>query len=335
MTIELIGTNYIQGASRSINVSGGKKNDYVVVFVSLNAAGANDPYLTSDYTKIGTRVGNGVYLYYKKLTSDGSFSIISGLSTNYTSFELRYWILRGVETLEESIDYPLPKLTTTSYTKIFTETKHAVLITGNGNSGYLYKDYESVNSITETLKSWGSNTIPILIFSAKAPVELKLLIKDNEGIKTYNNGWSLIGSEPVTENMFLNSGINNLSIIPENQWNQLKQDIKILTYTQTVKTFLADIKIGKLFDINSNLYYGTGIIESEVEKLPTGRKQLIINADHQNCTFEFSLDDGTTWYSTDVGEVKDITTIEGNLLKVRVTLPDSTTTITSISYAWA
>lgn len=161
------------------------------------------------------------------------------------------------------------------------------------------------------------------------------LVQSGDSIKAYKGSWQDIGSAPVINQMFIEHGMADLSIIPEEQWKAIPQDSKILAYTEKDKVFTADVTVHNLYDSNSKNYHGTGIIETETEELPITRKFLMINAEHENCTFKYSLNNGGIWTDIMPGELKDITKENGIQLKIQVNLPTDDSILTAISYAWA
>lgn len=222
MEIKLIGSSSISGkTTRSITVSNGLKDDYVVVGVYINAAGNNDPSLPSNYIKIGNRIGNGVYLYYRRLSVNGSFSITSKFPADNDLFGMTYWLFRGVQEVNVAIDYPLKAGTSTTYTRSFNEYSNAALVKGNGSIGFQYSIYKNVASVSETVKSWATDTAPIIILSANAVSHRILFQEEGEKIKTYNNSsWQVVGLAPVSKNMFDNYGINVLDLKSYNRSNK-------------------------------------------------------------------------------------------------------------------
>ena len=108
-----------------------------------------------------------------------------------------------------------------------------------------------------------------------------------------------------------------------------------MAYTDSDKVFTADVTIHNLYDSVDKSYHGTGIIETEMEELPAHRKFLLVNADHEECTFKCSLNDGTNWTSFTLGDVIDISAVAGTQLKIQINLPTGSAKLTAISYAWA
>ncbi|MCU6710086.1 hypothetical protein M6D81_15420 [Paenibacillus sp. J5C_2022] len=58
-----------------------------------------------------------------------------------------------------------------------------------------------------------------------------LIFKNDEYITYVNDNWSLVNTSLPTETQFIDSGINDLSIIPESAWSQLTGDIEICYYS--------------------------------------------------------------------------------------------------------
>lgn len=239
--------------------------------------------------------------------------------------------------------------------------KTRIILSGDG--GASWKAYSDAwNTISPAVEQVAIQGMTVTTFNALTPEqfaelgsELRLgyYIEDSSLVDCIVCTKSPMATETPTldsikisfEELTIEGRLKDLEQI--NAINMAKLQFKANVLMESTKYKLHDLVVDT-FEENSmavisgsgghqetGMYVGDCVLESEIEELPTGRKQLIVNADHQNCTFEFSLDDGTTWYNTAIGEVKDITTIEGNLLKIRVTLPDNTATITAISYAWA
>ncbi|HDR4861021.1 hypothetical protein CON17_19855 [Bacillus thuringiensis] len=169
----------------------------------------------------------------------------------------------------------------------------------------------------------------------KIPNIQMFLIQSENIIKKINSTWEDVGTEPVTYEMFKDHGMFSLNSITEEQWKALPSNSKILAYTETEKQFTASISQHYLYNSEDKLYRGTGMIETDTEELPTYRKTLVIAADHQECTFQYSLDNGSTWNAFQSGDVIDVSAQSGKLFKIRINLPTDLATLTAIAYAWA
>jgi hypothetical protein len=150
-----------------------------------------------------------------------------------------------------------------------------------------------------------------------------------------SEGWKTVASIPVTEEMFINNGMNNVSDVSEEAWSQLSPNAKILAYTDGSNTFTADVTTASLYDDVEKLYRGTGVISTDMEEIPEGSKYLMVNADHTDAIFEYSLDNGVSWNPLTISEITDISKQTGTQLIIKVNLPTDTATLTAISYAWA
>ncbi|MFE9081930.1 hypothetical protein [Bacillus mobilis] len=163
----------------------------------------------------------------------------------------------------------------------------------------------------------------------------RFLIDSDGTIKKLSGSWTDVGVAPVTDQMFKEHGMTSVNDITAEQWKALPKNSKILAYTESNKTFKAVISRSMLYNSEDKLYHGTGIIETVAEELPVYRRNLMITAEHQECTFEYSLDNGTTWNAFQPNDVIDVSKKSGKQLKIRTTLPTDTATLTAISYAWA
>lgn len=172
-------------------------------------------------------------------------------------------------------------------------------------------------------------------FVLNAGITQKFLVQSENTIKKLSGSWSDIGVAPVTDQMFKDHGMASLNDITAEQWKALPKNSKILAYTEENKTFNASISRSMLYNAGDKLYHGTGIIETVAEELPVYRRTLMIAAEHQECTFECSLDNGATWTAFQPNDVIDVSKKSGKQLKIRTTLPTDTATLTAISYAWA
>ncbi|MFA1740449.1 hypothetical protein [Lysinibacillus fusiformis] len=207
MAIKLIESSSISGLTRTVVVNNGLKDDFIVVGIYINGAGSKDPSLPSGYIKIGSRAGNGVYLYYRRLTASGSFSITSAFPANNTLFTLRYWLFRGAQDVNLAIDYPLKLGTTTTYTRSFNDFSDVALVTGDGTIGFKYSIYKNVTFVSETLRPWAVDAVPIIILSTTLTGQ-RVLFQEGEVIKTYNDSsWQVAGTAPVSKYMFDSYGI--------------------------------------------------------------------------------------------------------------------------------
>lgn len=92
---------------------------------------------------------------------------------------------------------------------------------------------------------------------------------------------------------------------------------------------------GSLYDSVSKCYRGMGAVETNTEELPDHRKSLMVNANHIDCTFKYSLDNGGTWSDLVIEEVIDIASETGTQLKIQVHMPTVTAELKALSYAWA
>lgn len=175
-------------------------------------------------------------------------------------------------------------------------------------------------------------------FSLRLQVEVnntRFLIDSDGTIKKLSGLWTDIGFTPVTDQMFKDHGMLSLNDITAEQWKALPKNSKILVYSEEDKIFKASISRSNLYNSEEKLYRGTGIIETEMEELPAYRKTLMITADHQDCTFQYSLDNGTHWNTFQPGDMIDVSKKSGKQLKIQINLPTDLATLSAISYAWA
>lgn len=175
-------------------------------------------------------------------------------------------------------------------------------------------------------------------FSIRLYVEIdntSFLIDSDGTIKKLSGSWTDVGSAPVTDQMFKDHGMKSLNDITAEQWKALPKNSKILAYTEEDKAFKAAISRSMLYNSEDKLYRGTGIIETVAEEISAYRRTLMITAEHRECTFQYSLDNGTTWTDFQSGDVIDVSKKTGKQLKIRITLPTDSATLTAISYAWA
>ncbi|UYX56156.1 hypothetical protein M3Y14_34815 (plasmid) [Bacillus thuringiensis] len=175
-------------------------------------------------------------------------------------------------------------------------------------------------------------------FSLRLYVEIdntRFLVDSDGTIKKLSGSWTDVGPVPVTEQMFKDHGMKSLDSITAEQWKALPKNSKILVYSGEDKVFKASISRNNLYHSEEKLYRGAGIIETETEELPAYRKTLVITADHQECTFQYSLDNGSTWNAFQSGDVIDVSAQSGKLFKIRINLPTDSASLTAISYAWA
>lgn len=163
----------------------------------------------------------------------------------------------------------------------------------------------------------------------------RFLIDSDGIIKKISGSWTDVGPAPVTDQMFKDHGMVSLNDITAGQWQALPKNSKILAYSEDDKVFKASISSGNLYNSEDKLYRGTGMIETDTEELPAYRKTLVITADHKECTFQYSLDNGSTWNAFQSEDVIDISTQSGKQLKIRINLPTDSAALTAISYAWA
>ncbi|HDX9712866.1 hypothetical protein PDL03_18840 [Bacillus cereus] len=175
-------------------------------------------------------------------------------------------------------------------------------------------------------------------FSLRLQVEVdntRFLIDSDGTIKKLSGSWTDVGAAPVTRQMFKDHGMVSVNDITAEQWQALPKNSKILVYSEEDKVFKASISRSNLYNSEEKLYRGTGIIETDTEELPAYRKILVIAADHQECTFQYSLDNGSTWNAFQSGDVIDVSKQSGKQLKIRINLPTDSAILTAISYAWA
>ncbi|CUB50869.1 hypothetical protein BN2127_JRS10_00386 [Bacillus subtilis] len=175
-------------------------------------------------------------------------------------------------------------------------------------------------------------------FAIRMYVEInstRFLIDSDGTIKKLSESWVDVGTAPVTDQMFKEHGMVSLNGITAGQWQALPKNSKILAYSEDDKVFKASISRGILYNSEDKLYRGTGMIETDTEELPAYRKTLVITADHQECTFQYSLDNGSTWNAFQSGDVIDVSKQSGKQLKIRINLPTDLAILTAISYAWA
>ncbi|PVC75088.1 hypothetical protein C2I27_04165 [Priestia megaterium] len=167
------------------------------------------------------------------------------------------------------------------------------------------------------------------------------LVQDGTEIKKWDlsstpPSWSAIGQAPATKEMFTLHGIKDTSSIPAESWKVLGKGFKILCFSDQNIKMNANMNVPKsIYDSTQKSYKGKGAIETLPEVLPQGRKSLIVDAEHTGCTFEYSLNNGKTWYNVILKGITDISNVDGSSLIIRASLPTTAATLTSLSYAWA
>jgi hypothetical protein len=172
-------------------------------------------------------------------------------------------------------------------------------------------------------------------YYVKTVVSTLYLIQDGQDLKYFNGSWNTIGQIPATVQMFTDASMSEINSIPEEEWINLSSLSKVLLYSPSEATPQATVKTHNLYDSVDKSYHGTGIIVTEMEELPEARKSLMVNAEHEGCVFQYSLDNGVAWNPLTVGEITDISVQAGNQLVIKVELPSDESTLTAISYAWA
>lgn len=203
---------------------------------------------------------------------------------------------------------------------------------GNANKRVRFPVSE-VGSVKLHYNSSNGTTLYTFFLYGSHPIN-KFLIQEGEEIKTYKSGsWNVVGLTPVTMDMFNSYGMDKVTEVPDSEW---KYSMKILHWSNNSRRKKAAITTPvSRYNDSLKLYKGQGVIETETEILPDGRTTLFIYAEYDNCTFEFSLDNGITWHECELNKVIDISEIEGNELKIRVHLPTKSATLSALSYTWA
>lgn len=176
---------------------------------------------------------------------------------------------------------------------------------------------------------------PVLVAESLFTEVQKHLIFHEGQYKKWDGAAFVSVSASPTEEEFLSVGMDSLNTIPAAALNALGE-FEVATYRNHNKAPRTSFQVpGSIYRAASKDYAGQGKIVTDVEILPAGRKLIFIEAEHENCLFDYSLDGGKTWYTGNVREVIDITQKEGNELMIRVTLPDAQASIKALSYAWA
>lgn len=179
----------------------------------------------------------------------------------------------------------------------------------------------------------GAHTDGFWYVRAENATEYKYLIQDGVEIKTYQDSWRTITWASANKQDFLDHGMDDISVVPITDW---KSSMKILCWSNLNRTpSLSATAPKSLHDILSKSYKGAGVVETEPEELPVGRKTLFLSAEMQGAILTFSLDDGQTWHDAITNQTMDIAEKEGNTLRIRATLPDEASSISALSYAWA
>lgn len=206
------------------------------------------------------------------------------------------------------------------------------------NSGYPMHILPMINITSDVLVSDQPDTDGAYVLDLISRLNL---VQDGTDVKKWDlsstpPSWSTIGQAPVTKEMFTLHGIKDTSSIPRESWKELKKGFKVLCFSDQNIKMNANMNVPKsIYDSTQKSYKGKGIIETLPEVLPQGRKSLIVDAEHTGCTFEYSLNNGKTWYNIILKDITDISNIDGSSLIIRASLPTTAATLTSLSYAWA
>lgn len=211
--------------------------------------------------------------------------------------------------------------------------------TASGSSGNrTYRGNASVGGFGSNSTSTSATTVgfrPVLVVESLFTEVQKHLIFHEGQYKKWDGAAFVSVSANPTEEEFLSVGMDSLNTIPAAALNALGE-FEVATYRNHNQAPRTSFQVpGSIYRSASKDYAGQGKIVTDVEILPAGRKLIFIEAEHENCLFDYSLDGGKTWYTCNVREVIDITTKEGHELMIRVSLPDAQASIKALSYAWA
>src|SRR5690606_27809203 len=103
-----------------------------------------------------------------------------------------------------------------------------------------------------------------------------------------------VGTAPAMQDMFDQHGMQDLSTIPDEEW---KSSMKILCWSDSNAPKVASVSVpGSLYDESSSMYTGQGILDTEAEDI-AGATTLWVTAESEKCSFQYSLDGGTSWYT--------------------------------------
>ena len=108
---------------------------------------------------------------------------------------------------------------------------------------------------------------------------LGLIEKDGEILKwdASISNWVSVGNSPATEDMFLNHGIADFSVIPKEKWKKLNNQFDILCYSDVSDLQKIIIKKPKsVYNPTEFCYKGYGVIATKTEILPKSRRKLQI-----------------------------------------------------------
>ncbi len=118
--------------------------------------------------------------------------------------------------------------------------------------------------------------------------------------------------------------------------NTLMKSKKYHMHDLVIDTFESNtLQATVIYDESTFSYKGQGDAITQVEELPEYRKHLMIYADHDECMFEYSLDNGATWRSAILNVPMDISEEAGNKLTIRVMFINETAELRSLAYGWA
>lgn len=95
-----------------------------------------------------------------------------------------------------------------------------------------FPDVADVKKIIFYFRS-GSENIQEFEVYGPTPKQYKYLVKDGEDIKSFSDSWTIIGQAPATEDMFLTSGMDSVSLVTANAWKQLGSTFSVLEYVNT------------------------------------------------------------------------------------------------------
>lgn len=365
MSVTFEGSYNVVGTSnyRSVQLSNVGIGELMVIHVQIKSAFVYISSIQGGWTIANNEFFNNAHHYvlyaYKKSSMGNSMNINFSNSAPYIVSMIHFsgvitdkppifktHINETLETPSYSTDVPASLaiyFATNSDYRTLSYNSPIVEIAklGNENNGFATNGY-AIGVGNDTYEPVGTNSIAdiltMVIFETEPPPLLTqaFLVQSENSINILFNGkWENIGSAPATKNMFTTQGMLTIDTITQAQWNELSSDSKILAYTEEGKIFKADITTSNLYDSQGNSYHGTGVIKTEMEELPLKRKSLMINADHQGCSFRYSIDNGSTWHNALLEEMIDLSTQEGTELVIEVNLPTDNATLTAISYAWA
>lgn len=135
---------------------------------------------------------------------------------------------------------------------------------------------------------------------------------------------------------FLRNGMkkSDLSYISLNRLNEMKP-FEFVKWTSREPLPSTTIMTHKtLYESNAMHYKGKGVVRTREIHLGSKINRLVFNAIAKDCTFAYSFDKGETWYSIQVGEVKDVSKVSSDVLMFEINCITEESYLKSIGYMW-